>query len=253
MKSMKEEKVVHPEGWRGSIWLIIPSSYSAYPEYEARYLLPEGVGLICQRVFLDYPGMEYINAFLEMTKAIPDAAYILKSTGVDVISSACTISSFLEGRDAELRLIDEIEKLSELPFVSVAGAIADAIRFLGASKVLLVSPYPSKLNALLEKYLKEDQGIGIHFLYEMVTLLKTSTPWHQFQVVMDAFRNSPPGADAIFFSCGALRLVEVIPLLEEELEIPVLSSNLCNIWKCLQVLGIHSSITDKGKLLEKRR
>ncbi|SPD74133.1 putative Maleate cis-trans isomerase [uncultured Desulfobacterium sp.] len=253
MKGLKEEKVVHPEGWRGSIGLIIPTVYTTHPEHESRYLLPEGVGLICQRVLLDYPGMKHVDAFNEMNKALPDAANILKSTGVDVISFCCTISSFLNGRDSELQLIAEIEKLSDLPFITVAGAVSDAIRFLGVKKVLLVSPYPSKLNLQLEKYLKEDQGIGIHFLYEIVSHLKTATPWQQFQVVIDAFRTSPPGADAIFFSCGALRLVEVIPSLEEELEVPVLSSNLCNIWKCLQVLGIHSAITGKGKLLEMRR
>ena len=45
---------------------------------------------------------------------------------------------------------------------------------------------------------------------------------------MDVFRNSPSGVDAISFSCGALSLVEEIPLLEEELGIDPVEIRLKN-------------------------
>lgn len=250
---METDKVVYPKGWRGTIGLIIPSSRTTHPEHEFRYLLPEGVGLICQRVLFEYPRIPILETLAAMHKSLPDSAYLLKTSEVDIISFGCTSSSFLKGREHELHLADVIEKASGLPAVTVAGAVADAIRFLGAKKVLLIAPYPKEVNALLEKYLREDQNIGLHFVYEMVDLDKSIPPWQNFQIVLDACRASPSGADAIFFSCGATRLVEVIPVLEAETGVPVLSTNLCNVWKCLQVLGIHGPIYGKGKLLEVRR
>ena len=247
------EKIVYPQGWRGTIGLIVPTLFTTHPEHEFRYLFPEGVGLICQRVLLDYPNLPLTDALHSMHDSLPNAAYILKASGADVISFGCTSSSFSKGREYELYLAEQIEKASDLPTITVAGAVADAIRFLGAKKILLISPYTKEVNKQLEEYLRDDQKIGLHFVYEIVSHDKSLTPWQQYRVVLDACRASPPGADAIFFSCGATRLVEVIPQLEEETGIPVLSTNLCNVWKCLQALEIRALIQGKGKLLETPR
>jgi len=244
------EKVVYPQGWRGTVGLIVPTLFTTHPEHEFRYLFPEGVGLICQRVLLDYPNLPLAEALHAMHDSLPNAAYILKASGADIISFGCTSSSFLKGREYELHLAAQIEEASDLPAITVAAAVADAIRFLRAKKVLLISPYTTDVNKQLENYLRDDQKIGLHFVYEVVSHDKSLTPWQQYRVVLDACRASPPGADAIFFSCGATRLVEVIPQLEEETGVPVLSTNLCNVWKCLQTLGIRASVQGKGKLLE---
>jgi maleate isomerase len=244
------EKVVYTQGWQGTIGLIVPTLFTTHPEHEFRYLFPEGVGLICQRVLLDYPNLPLAEALHAMHDSLPDAAHILKACGADIISFGCTSSSFLKGREYELYLTERIKKASNLPSITVANAVADAIRFLEAKKVLLISPYTTDVNKQLEKYLRDDQKIGLHYVHEIVSHDKSLTPWQQYRVVLDACRASPPGADAIFFSCGATRLVEVIPQLEEETGVPVLSTNLCNVWKCIQALGIRAPIQGKGKLLE---
>lgn len=246
---METEKVIYPQGWRGTIGLIVPSQDTTHPEHETRYLLPEGVGLICQRLFMDYPRVSRTETLRKVYESLPDTAYLLKTAGADVICFSWASACFPKGREFELQLAGEIEKASGLPSVTVAGAVADAIRFLGAKKVLLIQSYPPDISKELEKYLREDQNIGLHFVYK-VELETWKTPWQHYQSVLDAWRASAPGADAIFFSVGGIRLVEVIPLLEVETGVPILSSNLCHVWKCLQVLGIHGPIHGKGKLLE---
>ncbi|MBN1228036.1 MAG: hypothetical protein JXA79_13675 [Deltaproteobacteria bacterium] len=244
--------VIDPQGWRGTIGLINPSLFTSHAEHEFRYLLPEGVGLICQRVLAD-PKVPFIEALNSMHDGLPSAAYLLSTTGADMVSFNCTSSSFLNGKTFEHHMVEVMEKASSLPCVCAAGAVADSMRFLGVEKVLVISPYPEEVNKQLESYLTKDQGIGVHCFYPVALEDRKLTPWQQFKEVLKACRASPSGADAIFFSCGATRLIEVVPLLEDELGIPVLTTNLCNVWKCLQALGIHKAISGKGKILDMRR
>lgn len=167
-----------------------------------------------------------------------------------MITFNCTSSSFIKGMDFELHLVEVMEKASSLPAVCAAGAVADSIRFLGARKVLVISPYPEEVNKQMESYLMKDQRAGVHGLYQVALGDRKLNPWQQFKKVLEAYKASPSGADAIFFSCGATRLIEVVPFLEDELGIPVLTTNLCNVWKSLQILGIRKPIFGKGKLLE---
>ena len=247
-----EGKVIFPQGWRGTLGFIIPAELTTNTEHEYRYLLPEGIGIVCQRAPFGNPKTidEY---FGPMHQVLPDAARILKDAKVDVVCFGCTGGTFTKGREHELHLADVITKASGLPAITAAGAVADAIRFMGAEKVVVIGPYSKLMNELLVKYLKEDQKIGVHFVYERIELDRSQPPWRIYPIVLDAWRASPPGGDLIFFSCGATRLVEVIPLLEAETGVPVLSTNLSVIWRSLQVLGVHSPIQGKGKLLDRPR
>lgn len=56
--------VIDPQGWRGTMGLT-PSLFTTHAEHEFRYLLPEGVGLICQRVFAD-PKVPFLDSLNTM-------------------------------------------------------------------------------------------------------------------------------------------------------------------------------------------
>ena len=58
-------------------------------------------------------------------------------------------------------------------------------------------------------------------------------------------------ADALFISCTALPVLNILDKLEEKLQKPVLSSNQTLIWDTLRSVGYQSPVKGYGKLLEK--
>ena len=55
--------------------------------------------------------------------------------------------------------------------------------------------------------------------------------------------------DAVFVSCTALRIVEVLQEVEDLIKKPVISSNQAIIWDSIRSVEIKSSIEGFGKLL----
>ena len=58
-----------------------------------------------------------------------------------------------------------------------------------------------------------------------------------------------PDADALFLSCGALRVLPVIDAIEAAIAKPVVFSNQANFWHCLRLAGIEDRIEGFGRLL----
>ena len=59
------------------------------------------------------------------------------------------------------------------------------------------------------------------------------------------------GADALFISCTALPVLNIIDRLEKKINKPVLSSNQALIWDSLQTIGENKDINGFGKLFSK--
>ena len=55
-------------------------------------------------------------------------------------------------------------------------------------------------------------------------------------------------ADALFVSCTALPVLQIIDRLEKKFNKPVLSSNQALIWDTLEKIGENTSINGFGKL-----
>ena len=55
-------------------------------------------------------------------------------------------------------------------------------------------------------------------------------------------------ADALFVSCTALPVLNIIDKLEKKLNIPVLSSNQALIWDSLETIGKNNGVLGFGKL-----
>lgn len=56
--------------------------------------------------------------------------------------------------------------------------------------------------------------------------------------------------DAVFVSCTSLRVLDVIPDLEAELDLPVVSSNTALLWHGLRLAGIDDPVPVGGRLFQ---
>ena len=57
-----------------------------------------------------------------------------------------------------------------------------------------------------------------------------------------------PEAQAIFISCSNFRTLVIIDLLENKLQKPVLTSNMCSLWRMLRLIGDRRVLPACGRL-----
>ncbi len=231
-------------GWRERIGLIIPSSNTTI-EMELHAFLPEGVSLHTTRIPLKSVTEEEL---LKMSSLAVDGARLLKDADVDVILYGCTSGSFIGGRDFEKELEARIEDEVHVPVVSTSTAVVEALRVLDAQRVLVVTPYTEDINEREREFLEANEfevldirGLGI----EENTDIGKVEPYGAYRLAKAAFMEE---ADAVFISCTNLRTFEIIAPLEEDLGVPVVTSNQASLWLALREMDVMEKIPELGML-----
>jgi maleate isomerase len=147
----------------------------------------------------------------------------------------CTSGSFVSGPTGEARLRDAMKAGGARHPITTSGALLEALEALGARQVAVGTPYDAALTDRLVGFLTE-AGVsttGSGHLGMGADIWRVSA-----RTVRDLARALPlDGADAVFLACTNLPTYDVIPALELELGIPVLSANLVTIWAALRCLG----------------
>lgn len=183
-----------------------------------------------------------------------DAAAALADADCDVIAYACLVAAMLDPRgypaiEADLRMAARTDD-REIPVISSAGALVEAIKQLGARTVAVVAPY---LPALTQTVLAELNNTGID-VCDSISLgvddnLKVAQ-LPQSQLPELARQLDTARADAVILSaCVQMPSLASIATVEAELNRPVLSAATATTWKILDVLGLPGRVDDAGALL----
>jgi maleate isomerase len=147
----------------------------------------------------------------------------------------CTSGSFVSGLAGEARLRAAMETGGARQAITTSGALLEALEALGARHVAVGTPYDAELTERLVAFLAEagvsTTGSGHLGMEADIWRLSAGT-------VRDLARTLPlDRADAVFLACTNLPTFDVIPALEQELGIAVLSANLVSMWAALRRLG----------------
>ena len=117
---------------------------------------------------------------------------------------------------------------------------------------MLVTPFTADMNAHIEKYLT---NLGFT-VFPGPPYDKTRKPSAGVEISPDelfrrveAIYRQYPTTQAIYFQGATLDPLPIIQRLEDNLGVPVISSNTAMIWNILSKLGAKFSITGYGKLL----
>jgi maleate cis-trans isomerase len=236
---------------RTRIGLIVPSSDATY---EADFMMtrPSDVTLHSYRVPLPdedsgEKGMDDMNA------GIVDAARSLITAKVEGIAFGGTTASFYKGPGYDEELIKIIEETSGLPGVVTSYSVVQALRFFGAKKVSVATPYPEWNNKKLIAYLEALDFDVLNLeadpwaFRESGRLISDQDPEEILEFTSKA---CSPDADALFCSCTAWRVMEVVDELEKRIGKPVITSNQATIWMTYRKAGITEPVKGFGKLLE---
>ena len=231
---------------RAKLGFILMSTDLA-AEADFNDMAPEGVGVHITRLKTDdYTTNETLSRHIEhMAEA---ASRIQPDTKPDVVSYSCTSGSIVIGED---RIFDEIRKGAPWaqPMCLVTGVV-DALRELGAKKIVVGTPYLDEINTneaefLLKKGFEvlDIQGLNLTTGIEFGRV--TPSYWKEFALEIDR-----PDADAIFLSCGGIRSLEVAEEIEQITGKPVVTSNQAQFWSCLRRAGVQDNLKGFGRIFQ---
>jgi maleate isomerase len=229
--------------WETRLGLIVPS-WNTVNEYEFQSVLAPRASVHSTRIKITAD--DEAN-FTRMAAEVPDAARLLAQAKVEVICYGCLAGGVVKGPGHDQEITRAITAATGIPGVTAATAVIDAFRALNITRLSVASPYEPWLNDKLNSYFMAF-GVEVLALKGLGTQQHASfTPEQNAELAAEVDR---PDSQAIFISCSNFRTLEIIPLLERALNKPVLTSNMCSLWKMLRVSGDDPQRIQAGRLFQ---
>lgn len=227
------------------IGLMVPSSNTTV-EPEFYRALPRGVTLHTARLYLTRIAPE---AILQMVQDMETQAKLLASADVDVIVLGATAPSFLRGLGYDRELIGRIEAVTGRKATTTSTALIEALRHVGARRVVLGSAYDEKVNGIAKAFL-EASGMEVLAMEGLALVDNLVVGRLGAETAYDlAMKVNRPDADAIALSCTNWRTMDAIERIERDTGKPVVSTTQATIWAALRAIGHTEPISGYGRLL----
>ena len=187
---------------------------------------------------------------VKMTEKLTEVTEnILPNQTLDAVAYGCTSGTIAAGVD---EITNKIQ--SAKPNCNVTTPITSAVnalKHLNLKKISVFTPYPQAINEKVINYFK-NEGFVIQsfasFNLESDLDIGKIDPQYLLEVLT---KIDTSDAEALFISCTALPVFEIIQELENKIKKIVLSSNQTLIWDSIRSVGYNSSIEGYGKLLRK--
>jgi maleate isomerase len=175
----------------------------------------------------------------------------LAKEGVDLIHPEGAPPFMVHGFKGEEKIVKEWEAEFKIPIVTAAQTQVEALRALNVKKFVGVTYFVGTINDMFTRYFDEAgfevltmAGMKVDFA-DVGRLASTEIYAHTRQ----AFLNNP-GADGIYMLGTGWRCLDIIHLLEEDLQVPVVHAVPARVWSVQKRLHIRQKRTGFGKLLE---
>ncbi len=223
-------------GSRLRIGLLVPSSNTTM-ESELWRAAPAGVSIHSSRMKIVDTTVEGLAA---MDRDLETALDLVLTAGVGVVCYGCTTGSLRGGSGQDQALVEKIERLSGVPAVATASAVVQLLNQKKVRSLAIATPYVEELNQLERRFLEANgfrvtciRGLGIRPNLE-IGRQAPSVAYRLAREVIDL----AGGADGLFISCTNLPTWGILGRLEQELGVPVISSNQASLAAALEKGGI---------------
>lgn len=231
------------------IGVLIPPGNVAM-ERELPLHVPEGIVFHFNR--LSRKGSGTRDSLLNMVDSVDRAAHDLAQTYPEVILYGCTSGSFMAGAGKEDELGERIFRGTGIAAFTTSTAVIRALRAVGARRVLMITPYPNEINDYEIEFLKF-RGISVEAWESFqcpTSEDKRKMSSEQVYGMVLKHRNIAKMCDAVFVSCTNLLAMDMIENLENELGMPVITSNQATLWIALDHMRVDTRNLGGGKLFE---
>ncbi len=211
-------------------------------------LAPEGVGIHFSRMPMS--NSVSFEALAGMAPQIADsAALLLPEDRLDVACYTCNSGTMVIG---ESEVVDTLAASGCRPRASttVMTGVVRALDAVGARTISVAAPYHDEVNSVVRRFLA-GHGFAIAD-YRSMDLTRNSDIDRVTPASIAEFARAAdkPDSDAVFICCGALRALDVVQEIEDELGKPVIVSNQAMMWDCLRLAGIDDPMPGHGRLFE---
>jgi maleate isomerase len=217
-------------------------------EGDFRRMMPGGTDFYVSRV---PSGLEVSRDTLgEMENHLPAAASLLpQSAAFDAVGYGCTSGTSVIGAERVGELVRQsVDTNTVTEPVSALFATCNA---LGIDRIGFLSPYVAEVSLGLRAIL-EQAGIATPAFASFNVAEEAKVARIASESVVEGARSLRRDAqiDAVFLSCTNLRTLDVIAELEEDLDMPVLSSNQVLAWHMMRLAGLVHRPKGFGRLFE---
>lgn len=231
-------------GWRGKIGIIIPSANTTM-EPELWKMAPEGISIHCSRMYAMGCSTEDLR---RQDEDVERCAHLLGTADMDVVIYGCTSGSFVNGLEWETALTKQISDMAHCKSITTTGAVLSALSVYGKKNLTVVNPYNDEVSAIEYRFFA-NQGFtmigGAHLGFDQGVDIRSQTPERAYRLAKGAVTKD---TEILFISCTNFRSIEVLEDLEQDLGIPVISSNQASLWAALKTMNVKSEIKGYGSL-----
>jgi maleate isomerase len=234
--------------WRGVVGLIKPTTRPGSLEEFIR-LMPEGVGVIPLFVGFRRGDEDEFRGALE---AYEERVRELADLKVDLIHPEGAPPFMVHGYEGERRVVERWQEKYATPVVTAGMTQVEALRALGARKVLGATYFTGKINDTFARYFT-DAGFAIVAMEGMSVAFEDVGKLSGEEVyahIRRAFLRHP-GAEAIYMLGSGWRTLPIIQMLEQDLGVPVVHAVTARVWAIQKRLHIRQPVKGFGALLEK--
>ena len=198
----------------------------------------EGLGLL-QNSYSDLEGKT--NAI-----AARAADFVRRNQVQGLIVTGGFVTLFNPGLEAK------VAEAVQIPVSSAVSSVTAALRALSVTRAMLVTPFTADMNAHIEKHMT---SLGFT-VFPGPPYDNTRKPGASVEIsadelfhIVEASYRQNPSTQAIYFQGATLDPLPIIQRLEDNLGVPVISSNTAMLWNILSKLNLKCSIKGYGKLL----
>jgi maleate isomerase len=244
-----------PYGWRARIGLITPSPGHENNAYEFYLMAPQGV-TVCMTSLrvMALTQEQYSGALGRMEAAVAE----MVSRKVDSIVQAGVPLTVTQGWDFHNQLTRQVADLTKIPFATDIGACIDAMQALGMTQVVMVTPFDDAMHEQLARYVG-NAGIRVVAAHSVraveapeisrrydVSTIPLAVP---YQAAKNIFRSNT-GANGIWITGALMPSVAAIQPLEQDMEVPVVTSMQAMTWAGLRLAGVKAEVAGYGRLFQ---
>lgn len=235
--------------WRKRIGHICPGAIST-SAYDFYLVAPEGVGLFCvTNPIEDWRDNEYERSLARAEQA----ARYLASVRVDFIAHVGVPLVVSQGPEFMRRFLSQIEAQTGLPASTTINSAGEALRSLGAQKIIVLTPFPPETHQRVVSFLaSEGFAVEVEAEARMEAKFKKLTLIGErevYEFMTRAVRRGPK-VDAVFAPCPQWHAFELTRFLELDTGLPFVTGDGCDFWYAFKVLGLRGVKPGYGILLD---
>lgn len=225
--------------------IMLAADETLEPEF-ARMMALDAVALYHSRI----PMVPQVrpDTLVRMLEDLPQAAQLLPSAPpLDVIGYGCTSAATVIGSAQVAAAVQTV-----CPHVQVTDPLAAIIaagQALGARRLGFVTPYLPEVSARMRQKLEEAgfEIAGFSSFEQMDDRVVARISEESISAAVQQVTDQR-ACDAVVISCTNLRCLRIIPQIEAQTGVPVISSNQALAWHMLKLAGVAEPQPQFGQL-----